>query len=59
MLIDKCLPFESCDKCDEFILKVDEQAIFAEDRHIEVVLKIRCKNEYLCKHLKQVLKDEK
>ena len=58
MQIDKCLPFDCCERCQEFILKVDEQAIFTENRRIEVVLKVYCKNEYLCKHLKKVLKYE-
>ena len=59
MDIQKCFPFETCDKCEEFILKVDEKAIFTSDGRVETVLKVRCKNEHLCEHLKRVLKDEK
>ena len=46
--IVKCLPSNCCETCDEFILKVDEQAILTENRRIEIVLKVKCKNENSC-----------
>lgn len=58
MDIQKRLPFHFCDRCDEFILKVEEQVIFGEDHKIENVLIVRCKNEPLCKRLKEALKNE-
>ena len=58
MDIQKCLPFKACENCNEFVLDVDEQAILNGQKQIEVVLKVMCKNEYLCRHLKDVLKDE-
>ena len=58
MDIRKCLPFDCCENCEKFILKVNEQAIFTEDRRIENVIGIHCKNEKICKRLKQELKNE-
>ena len=59
MDIQKCLPFDVCEHCAEFIMKVDEQAIFSANERIEVVLTVKCKNERICKRLKDLLKDEK
>lgn len=59
MDIRKSLPFDCCENCDEFILKVDEQAIFTEDRRIETIINVRCKNERICEHLKKALENEK
>lgn len=59
MDIQKRLPFDACEHCGEFILKVDEQAILSVDNRIEVVLTVKCKNEHMCRRIKDLLKDEK
>lgn len=50
MIIEKRLPFECCEKCEDFILDVNEQTIFYGENSIRV-LTVECKNESLCRRL--------
>lgn len=56
MDIKQNLPFTHCETCPEFVLKVDEQAIFMEGTTTRV-LEVTCKNEWLCKQLEQRLSE--
>lgn len=53
MEIKKKLPFESCENCEECILDVNEQILFAYDHSCQRVITVGCKNENLCKRLKE------
>jgi hypothetical protein len=56
MQIEKQLPFGICESCGEFILDVEEKAVWHNDGHTHLVLIVRCKNEDKCKMLKENLK---
>ena len=62
MDIKQSLPYSHCETCPEFLLKVDEQAVFV-NGITERVIEVRCKNEWLCKqlehHLCEVMVNEK
>ena len=58
MEIKKDLPFESCENCCECILDVNEQTLFAYGQSCQKVIRIGCKNEKLCKRLKEKMKNE-
>lgn len=51
MKIEKSLPFESCDSCDECVLDVNEQILFYGGGFGERIVTVGCKNERLCKRL--------
>lgn len=51
MDIKKELPFDQCETCSDFILKVREEFIYSEDHHITKLLIVCCKNESLCRRL--------
>lgn len=56
MEIEKRLPFECCENCGEFILKVQERTLFYSNKGSTVGITVSCKNEGKCKHLKENLK---
>ena len=62
MDIKQRLPFEHCETCPQFLLDVDEQAIFMNGQTTRF-LEVKCKNEWLCrqleKHLSEVIVNEK
>ena len=49
MTIEKDLPFEICENCEHFIVDCDEQVIFMGDKPGHRVLKVGCKNAWLCR----------
>ena len=51
MKIEKSLPFESCDSCDECVLDVNKQILFYGGGFGEMIVTVGCKNERLCKRL--------
>lgn len=54
MLIEKKLPYDFCDNCDEFILKVDDQLTFLQPVGCtERVITVYCKNAGKCVQLKR------
>lgn len=55
MNIEKKLPFESCDSCEEFILDVHDQVYFSQ-KHTQRIITVKCKNERICRKLKNNLK---
>ena len=57
MIIREELPFKHCDKCREFILNVNTQTLFDTDISTRVII-VGCKNEWLCKQLKEELQKE-
>ena len=52
MKIEKNLPFDICESCEDCVLDVEEQILYAE-KFIERIICVGCKNERLCKRLKQ------
>lgn len=58
MRIEKSLPFESCDGCDQCILDVNEQILFYGGGFGEWIVTVGCKNEKLCKRLKKKMEEE-
>lgn len=52
MKIEKNLPFDVCESCEDCVLDVEEQILFGE-KFIERVITVGCKNAKLCKRLKQ------
>ena len=52
MDIKKDLPFAHCDSCPEFMLDVEEQVLFSEKNSYRELV-VRCKNDTLCKRLKE------
>ena len=56
MKIEKNLPFDFCEDCEDFILHVEEQVLFS-DRTVGRVLTVSCKNENRCRKLKEHLED--
>ena len=57
MVIKKELPFEHCDTCEHFVLDVDEQ-VFYTDNVSHRAICVKCKNEWLCKQLKEDIRKE-
>lgn len=55
MEIEKRLPFECCETCGEFVLKVQERTLFYSDRGSTVGITVSCKNEGKCRHLRRNL----
>ena len=47
------LPFDICETCEECVLDVDEQVLFFGFDRAERVITVGCKNEKLCKRLKE------
>ena len=43
MTIEKSLPFECCEECKEFVLSVNEQAIFNNGIQTKKIV-VNCKN---------------
>lgn len=58
MVIEKNLPFECCETCENFIVDAEEQVIFAEGQLSIRVLTVGCKNAWLCKQLKKQIEGE-
>ena len=58
MKIDTKLPFEHCEKCKEFVLKVNDCYQIFNSGNSQHVIVVRCKNEWLCKQLKENLVEE-
>lgn len=58
MKIEKNLPFESCDSCDQCVLDVNEQILFYGGGFGERIVTVGCKNERLCKRLLAKQKNE-
>ena len=58
MKIEKDLPFDHCENCPKFIVDTDEQVIFADGGYRTRILKVGCKNAWLCMQLKDFLKEE-
>ena len=57
MLIEKKLPYDFCDNCKEFILKIDEHFAFSPVvGSTERVITVYCKNSGKCGHLLKNLK---
>lgn len=59
MKIETNLPFEFCDDCQNFIMDVEQQVIFADEGFRTRILTVGCKNEWLCQQLKDQLKGER
>jgi len=57
MTIEKSLPFECCEECKEFVLSVNEQAIFNKEIQTRKIV-VKCKNEWLCQQLKEKFGNE-
>lgn len=55
MEIEKHLPFECCETCPEFIMKVQQRTLFYGDDGSHIGLTVSCKNESKCVHLKKSL----
>ena len=53
MDIVKKLPFNRCENCPEFVMKVEEQFIHSTDGYYNKVMIVKCKNERLCRYLKR------
>lgn len=58
MEIRKDLPFNHCDNCSQFVVDVDEQIVFNDNKPSVRVLTVGCKNEWLCKQLKEEIAKE-
>ena len=58
MRIEQDLPFDICETCCECVLDVNEQILFANDGNCHRVIRVGCKNEGVCRNLKERLKDE-
>lgn len=58
MIIREELPFKHCDKCKEFILKMNTQTLSDSDTSTRVII-VGCKNDWLCKQLYKRMKGEK
>lgn len=58
MTIEKNLPFDFCENCEDFILHVEEQVLFADERQFGRTLTVSCKNESRCKKLREHLEDK-
>lgn len=59
MLIKKSLPYDFCENCGEFVLKVDDQRMFSPDIGCtERVITVYCRNSGKCKHLKKNLEKQ-
>ena len=54
MKIREDLPFTFCNSCPEFILDVNEQVIFGGDEVAAREIIVRCRNERLCRRLKDM-----
>ena len=57
MIIEKDLPFECCENCEQFIVRTNER-VFYTDTTSHRVLTVSCKNEWLCKQLKDKLEKD-
>ena len=55
MVIEKRLPFDLCENCQEFILDVNQQYIFYGDGGSHLVLTVECRNAEKCRQLKKNL----
>ena len=55
MEIEKHLPFECCDTCGEFIMKVQQKTLFYDGGSTHICLSVGCKYENKCVHLKRNL----
>lgn len=56
MEIEKQLPFDICENCDEFILETEQKTLWYGDGGSHLVLTVSCKNEEKCKRLREHLK---
>ena len=61
MTINKDLPFDLCENCDQFVLDVNEQVLFGDGQFLTRTLNVGCKNAWLCKQLaeRHGIKDDK
>ena len=50
MTITENFPFDSCQSCNELILKVEEKVLFI-DKHTQREIEVSCKNADLCRQL--------
>lgn len=53
MTINTDFPFKHCESCEECVIDVEEQIIFANDGFLTRKLMVRCKNDALCKRLEE------
>lgn len=59
MVIEKNLPFECCETCQNFVLDTNEQVISSFNEVGQRILTIGCHNDWLCKQLReQFVKEE-
>lgn len=59
MRIENDMPFEDCESCTDCVLNVDEQILFSSEKAMERVIFVGCKNERLCRHLRESIEKEK
>ena len=53
MKLVKNFPFYVCESCCDCVLDVEDQVLFFTDNKCERVITVGCKNESLCKRLKE------
>ena len=53
MEIRKDFPFDLCETCGECILDVEDKVLFFQGDSYQRVITVSCKNEPLCRRLKE------
>ena len=58
MTIQTNFPFTNCESCEECILRVNTEVLYADDQIMTRVLNVSCENAKLCMRLEK-MKDAK
>lgn len=56
MTINETLPFEHCQRCPEFILDVDMNTLYGDDKIVGRCLDVSCKHRWLCTQIAERIK---